>query len=157
MFWVFNIQLNCFISIMDFCWSLLLPKYDDMSMIIDFFYVLKNIIFIIIIIIITIFMSSLSSSSSSQFSYHYYHRHLHYYHSHHHHNFHFHTTLRWIHVEKENCLHFHDITVCHNCLFITWYHCLSQLSLHYMISLFVTTVSSLQYMYMFITIKRWNT
>jgi hypothetical protein len=32
MFWVFNIQLNCFISIMDFCWNLLFPKYDDMSM-----------------------------------------------------------------------------------------------------------------------------
>lgn len=129
MFWVFNIQLNCFISIMDFCWNLLFPKYDDMSMSIDFFLYWK----------ISSSSSSLlsSSSSSSQFSYHHYlhyyhhhnfliiinHHHLHYYHHshHHHHNFHFHTILRWIHVEKENCLHFHDITVCHNCLFITVY------------------------------------
>ena len=83
MFWVFNIQLNCFISIMDFCWNLLFPKYDDMSMSIDFFLYWK------------ISSSSSSLLSSSQFSYHHYH-HLHYYHDHqdhhnlhhHHHNFH---------------------------------------------------------------------
>ena len=71
---------SCFISIMDFCWNLLFPKYDDMSMSIDFFLYWK----------ISSSSSSLlsSSSSSSQFSYHHYH-HLHYYHDHQdHHNFH---------------------------------------------------------------------